>query len=116
MSEQFNKMIVEGRLTKNPVFVQDNPERQKCTFSIANQRKGDHVNFFSVTAWGKKAEICRDNLCKGRHVLIEGELFWSKYTQRGADHETTFIGIRLETIRFLDERSKYESKENTSQN
>jgi single-stranded DNA-binding protein len=104
--KQINVLLLECRVANDPKYTYENEDKQKCTFNVANQGSGDDVNFFTATAKKGLAKICNDNLCKGRHILIEGEIYQSRYTQRGADHETNFIGIRIHKVRFLDDKKK----------
>lgn len=77
-----NKVMLIGRLTKNPE-VKSTPAGQSVTsFSIATNRSfkdasGQRVEkgeFHNIVAWGKLAEICGQYLTKGRRAYIEGRL------------------------------------------
>lgn len=77
-----NKVMLIGRLTKNPE-VRSTPSGQSVTsFSIATNRvykdasgqKQEKGEFHNIVAWGKLAEICGQYLTKGRRAYIEGRL------------------------------------------
>jgi single-strand DNA-binding protein len=78
----YQKLIIVGRLGKDPEM-RFTPTGQAVTsFSVATDRQysdseGKPVKetvWFRVTAWGKLAETCNNFLQKGKLVLIEGRL------------------------------------------
>ena len=81
MSKDFNKVIVMGRLARDP-DVRFTPSKQKVArISVAtgrqwkNKMTGElqsHTDFISVTAWSFLADLCEKYLKKGRQVLVEG--------------------------------------------
>lgn len=77
-----NKVMLIGRLTKNPEL-RSTPSGQNVTsfslatnrvFTDANGQKQERSEFHSIVAWGKLAEICTQYLTKGRRAYIEGRL------------------------------------------
>lgn len=77
-----NKVMLIGRLTKNPE-VRATPNGQSVTsFAVATNRyfkdasgqKQEKVEFHNIVAWGKLAEICGQYLSKGRRAYVEGRL------------------------------------------
>lgn len=77
-----NKVMLIGRLTKNPEL-RSTPNGQSVTsFSLATNRvftdaqgqKQERAEFHNIVAWGKLAEICSQYLSKGRRAYIEGRL------------------------------------------
>lgn len=77
-----NKVMIIGRLTKNPEL-RSTPNGQSVTsFSLATNRvfkdaqgqKQERAEFHNIVAWGKLAEICSQYLSKGRRAYIEGRL------------------------------------------
>ncbi len=77
-----NKVMLIGRLTKNPEL-RATPSGQNVTsFSIATNRvftdaqgqKQERSEFHNIVAWGKLAEICSQYLSKGRRAYVEGRL------------------------------------------
>ncbi|MBI4239720.1 single-stranded DNA-binding protein [Candidatus Uhrbacteria bacterium] len=77
-----NKVMLIGRLTKNPEL-RSTPNGQSVTsFTIATNRtftdnagqKQEKAEFHNVVAWAKLAEIISTYLAKGRRAYIEGRL------------------------------------------
>jgi single-strand DNA-binding protein len=82
-----NRVIVSGRLVKDPV-VKTLPSGTIITkFSIAVNRKYKNKNgkwmeetsFFDIEAYGKLAERMGSQFSKGYKVIIEGELRQKKW-------------------------------------
>jgi len=74
-----NKSILVGRLTQEPEVRYTQSGKAVASFTIAVPRivpKGQHpeADFIPIVAWEKLAEICGNNLTKGRRVLVEGRL------------------------------------------
>ncbi len=78
----FNKVIIVGNLTKDPVVRTIPSGKTVCDlslasnqiFSTANGEKKERTTFIDVAVWGKSGEIAGQYLTKGRAVLIEGRL------------------------------------------
>ena len=78
----FNKAIVIGRVTRDPE-IRTTPNGQNvASIGIATNRvwntnsgeRQEKVEFHSIVAWGKLADICSQYLSKGQLVLFEGRL------------------------------------------
>lgn len=77
-----NKVMLIGRLTRNPE-ARTTPQGITVTsFSIATNRvwkdnsgnQQDRTEFHNIVAWRRLGEICAQYLSKGRQVYIEGHL------------------------------------------
>lgn len=77
-----NKVMLIGRLTKNPELKTTATGQNVTSFSMATNRyytdnagqKQEKAEFHNITAWGKLADICSQFLAKGRRAYIEGRL------------------------------------------
>ena len=78
----FNKAIVIGRVTRDPE-IRTTPNGQNvASIGIATNRvwntnsgeRQEKVEFHSIVAWGKLADICSQYLSKGQLALFEGRL------------------------------------------
>ena len=104
----FNLVVMEGRLVNDPDLRYIQNGTALCSFSVANNYsyyKGDElqkdVNFIEVTAWSKLAEQCGEFLKKGRRVLINGRLKQNRWQDdKGATHSK--IGLVCNHVQFLD--------------
>jgi single-strand DNA-binding protein len=88
----FNRIILMGRLTKDPELKTTQSGITMCRFSIAVDRaysKGQEkqTDFFDITAWRQTAEFVSKYFSKGKCILIEGKLQNNNYTdQNGVKH------------------------------
>ena len=83
----FNRIILMGRLTKDPELKNTQSGVTMCRFSIAVDRaysKGQEkqTDFFDITAWRQTAEFVSKYFSKGKCILIEGKLQNNNYTDQ----------------------------------
>lgn len=77
-----NKVMIIGRLTRDPESKTTPQGTAVTTFSLATNRvwkdaqgtQQDRTEFHNVVAWRRLAEICAQYLRKGRQIYIEGYL------------------------------------------
>ena len=75
-----NKIILMGRLVRDPEVRYTQTGKVVCQFTIAvdrpfaNQDGQREADFSPVVVWGKPAELCGNSLTKGQRVLVEGRL------------------------------------------
>ena len=82
MSRGLNKVMIIGRLGRDPEMRYTPSGKPVTTFSIATSRswntsEGERrtdTEWFNVVAWGNLAEICKQYLNKGHLVYVEGRL------------------------------------------
>ena len=88
----FNRIILMGRLTRDPELRTTQSGIQMCRFSVAVDRaysKGEEkqTDFIDITAWRQTAEFVSKWFTKGRMILVEGKLQNNNYTdQNGVKH------------------------------
>ena len=83
----FNRIILMGRLTKDPELKTTQSGVTMCRFSIAVDRaysKGQEkqTDFFDITAWRQTAEFVCKYFSKGKCILVEGKLQNNNYTDQ----------------------------------
>lgn len=74
-----NKIILMGRLTKEPEMRYTATSKAVCSFTIAVNRKMKQEgqpdsDFFQIVTWNKTAEFCNNYFKKGQQVAITGRL------------------------------------------
>ena len=75
-----NKVILMGRLCKDPELKYTTNNTAKCTFTLAVDRRFNkpgeekQVDFFNVVTWQKQAEFCGKYLTKGIKVVLSGSV------------------------------------------
>ena len=87
-----NKVILKGRLTRNPDVRYTTGEAPVCIarFTLAAEdrertKDGDGnypANFIPCICMGKLAEIAEANLCKGKEILISGKMQSGSYINK----------------------------------
>jgi single-strand DNA-binding protein len=101
-----NKVILVGRLTRDPEVRYTPKGTAIASFSIAvNTGFGDNkrADFVPIVVWDKLAEVCGNNLTKGRNVLIEGRLQISEYEKDGQKRRTT--EVVAQNVEFLESKN-----------
>lgn len=95
-----NKVILLGRLGKDPELRYSNQQTPICSFTMATseRRKDASGNWVEQTEWhnivafGKTAELVNNYLKKGRQVFLEGRIQTRKWQDKeGRDRYTTEI-------------------------
>lgn len=100
MAKDLNKVMIIGRLGKDPEMRYTPGGSPVTTFSVATGRQWKDSNgesheeteWFSVVTWNKLAEICHEHLHKASRVYIEGRLqtrHWQD--QEGQPHSRTEV-------------------------
>lgn len=77
-----NKVMIIGRMTKEPEVRSTPGGTSVASFSLATNRvytdaqgqKQEKAEFHNIVAWGKLADICGQYLTKGKRIYIEGRL------------------------------------------
>ncbi len=102
-----NRVVLIGRLTRDPELRTTNTGKNVCDFSIAVQKRikptdgSPDADFFRVNAWGQTADFVANYLHKGRLVAVEGRLQSRKYTASdGTNREV--VEIVADNVQGLD--------------
>ena len=75
-----NKVIIMGRLTRDPEMRHTQNGTAVASLTLACDRDFKHKNgeketdFIDVVVWGKTAEFAANYFTKGRMVIVEGRL------------------------------------------
>ena len=110
-----NKVILMGRLTRNPDVRWSQGKEQKCIarFTLAvdrQQRKQEGqqaADFIGCVAFGKKAEWCEKWVQRGTKVVLTGRIQTGSYTNReGVKMYTT--DVIAEEIEFAESKAASE--------
>lgn len=107
-----NKITIIGNLTNAPELRTTKDGISVCSFTVAVNRtptaaqrqKGERpdADFFNVTAWRERGEICAKFLEKGKKVCVVGKVSlrtWETDTKHGASLE-----VLAEEVEFLSPR------------
>ena len=93
-----NKVLITGRLVKDPEAFTTQGGLSRSTFDVAVQRRVKNkdgkydADFLTVVAWRQTADFCNKYLTKGRMVAVEGQIQKRSYTaQDGSKRWVTEI-------------------------
>ncbi len=112
MTRGLNKVMIIGRLGRDPEMRYTPTGRPVTAFSVAVNRswiagdgdRREETEWFNIVAWGNLAEICKQHLHKGQSVYIEGRLQTRGWEdQDGKKHYRTEI-VANEMIMLSDRR------------
>ena len=75
-----NRVILLGRLTKDPEVRYTNNDKVVATFTLAVPRPftsaegKTELDYINIVIWGKPAEVIGNYVTKGQRLLVEGRL------------------------------------------
>jgi len=104
-----NRVLLSGRLTRDPELRYTPNGSAVCNFSLAINRRHkdqsgrwqDDTTFINVVAWQAIAENVNKYLHKGSPVMVEGRLE-SRSWETETGQKRTVIEIRADSVRFLE--------------
>lgn len=123
MGRGLNKVMIIGRLGRDPELRYTPSGRAVTTFTVATTRSWNTSNgerrseteWFNVVAWGSLAEICHQLLRKGTQVYIEGRLHTRRWEdENGVRHQRTEI-VANEMVVLGDRNHNYREEPAPSQ-
>ena len=105
----YQKIIIIGRLGRDPEMKYLTGGQQVTSFSVATDRtwtdsngqKQERTVWFRVSAWGKLGEICNQYLAKGRECLVEGEVQEPRPYQANDGTWKCSLDITAREVKFL---------------
>ena len=105
-----NKVILMGRLTRDPEFRQTTSGVPVCRFSIAinrqfaNKQTGEReTDFVDCVAWRNTAEFVSRYFSKGNMILVEGQLRNDNYTDNnGVKHYR--MNVFVDNVSFCESK------------
>ena len=116
MAKGLNKVMLIGRLGKDPELKYTEKGTAYCNFSMAtdesykdeNGNKVEKTEWHNITVWRKLAEICSQYLKKGSKIYCEGKLQTNTYEKDGQKIYSTKV--------VMTDMSMLDSKGGTSDN
>ena len=108
-----NKVVLIGRLTRDPELRYTGNNTPVASFSLAvnrnysNQQGEREADFINIVVWRKQAENCSKYLNKGSKIAVVGSLQNRTYEVDGVKRYAT--DIVASEIEFLNSRASGES-------
>ncbi len=112
----FNKVLLLGRLSRDPELAYTASSAAVCKFGLAVNRKfkaGDEwkeeVCFVDIVCWAKQAENCAEYLHKGSPVFIEGRLNYQSWESDGQKRNK--LEVVASSVQFLSKKDQADADE-----
>lgn len=92
-----NKVILVGRLTRDPEVKYTTTGKMVATFTLAvdraytANREQRETDFVPIVVWGNTAEFCGNYLNKGSKILVDGRLQIRSYEKDGQKRYVTEV-------------------------
>ena len=106
-----NKVVLIGRLTKDPELRYTSSNIPSATFSLAvnrpfqNQNGVREADFMNIVMWRKQAETAKKYLTKGSLISIEGRIQTRNYD--GADGKKVYVTeVVADNFEFLETKGQ----------
>lgn len=109
-----NRVVLVGRLTKEPEIIMTPSGAKVCQYTLAvnRNRKADgqpEADFINCISWNKTAELMNQYLSKGALIGIEGRIQTRNYDDNSG-RKVYVTEVITDSVQFL------ESKQNNAQN
>lgn len=107
-----NKVILLGRLTKDPEVKTTGSGVSACSFTVACDRKFKSQNgerqtdFISCVAWRQQADILGKYFHKGNRIALEGTIQTRSYEKNGQTQHVT--EVMVENLEFVESKNQNE--------
>lgn len=107
-----NKVVLIGRLTRDPELRHTNTNIPVCSFTLAVNRpfastkSEKDVDFINCTAWRKQAENVARYVFKGSLVAVEGRIQTGEYMDEKINAKRYTTDIVCDSVTFLDSKSQ----------
>lgn len=98
----YNKVILVGRLTRDPElkYTPEGTAITKFTLAVDRRRKDDGADFVDVVTWRGTAEACANYLAKGSLVMVDGRLEIKPYENRDGEKRKS-VNVIAGEVKFL---------------
>ncbi|MCU0845279.1 MAG: single-stranded DNA-binding protein [Spirochaetes bacterium] len=107
MASDINRVMLIGRMVRDPELKYTQGGSSVTNFSIANNRsytvsgeKKEMVSFFNCVAWAKTGEVIAQYCKKGQRIAIEGRLQQRSWDDQSGNKRST-VEIVVENFQFL---------------
>ena len=109
MASDINRIVITGRLTKDPELKTLQGGNAVCALRLAvngrrkNGQSGEWQeapNYFDVSVWGPQGANCAQYLSKGRQIAVDGRLRWREFGRQDGSKGQA-VDIVADSVQFL---------------
>ena len=109
-----NKLTIIGNVTKDPELRTAPSGKNVCNFTVAvNRRKKmpnqPEADFFRVSAWDQKADLCSKFITKGKKVCVIGAVSVHPYAAKNGEPAAN-MEVIADEIEFLSPRQDVDTQ------
>lgn len=118
MGASYNRIILVGRLTRDPELSYAKTGTALCKCSIAVDRefsKNNETDFIPLVAFAKTAETMNNFLHKGSLILVEGSLNIDNYQDRDGTKKS-FTKVVVNKFSFMEKKNAYSNQTDRQSN
>lgn len=115
-----NRVVLIGRLVKDPELRYTPSGVATCSFTIAvnrqfsNSQGEKEADFIQIVAWRQLAELCANYLKKGSQAGLEGRLQTRSYDNKEGKR-VFVVEVVADNVQFLDGNKSENKQSNKSQ-
>lgn len=111
MAGSLNKVILIGRLGRDPELSYTPNGQARAKFSIATDegyrdrqtgQRVERTEWHNIVAWRQTAEFCGNYLSKGRLIMVEGKLQTRKWQDQNTGQDRYMTEIVADRVQGLD--------------
>ena len=105
------KLTIIGNLTNDPEMRTTQTGKNVCSFTVAVNRRKPPSNqnpppdYFRVSAWEQRGEVCAKYLSKGKKVCVIGTVAAKAYTT-GKGEAAASLEVTADEVEFLSSRNE----------
>ena len=105
-----NRIVIMGRLTRDPELRYTPSEKPVCSFTVAVERDipgeggNRETDFIDCVAWNKAAEVISKYFTKGRMICVDGKLQSRKWTDKNGNNRINWE-VLVERFNFCGDRT-----------
>lgn len=109
-----NKVILVGRLTRDPELRNTPSGIACCTFTVACDRRyadqsgNRQADFLNCVAWRERAEFVAKYFAKGRRIGLEGSIQTRSYEKDGQNRTAT--EILVDSVEFVENKPQQQTQ------
>lgn len=114
------QLMIIGNLTKDPELRTTATGLSVCSFTVAvnrrqtQQQRQNHqqpeADYFRVSAWRERGEVCAKYLSKGKKVCVIGTVAARAYTTNKGDAAAS-LEVTADDVEFLSSRDEGQPKQ-----
>ena len=97
-----NKVILTGRLTRDPDIRTTSGGKKLAGFILAVQRDKEKADFIACQAWDKTADLIEAHVTKGQKIAVVGKITVSNYEKDGEKKTSTTVIVS--EVEFLERK------------